>query len=95
MSDRTETPTTDPEARLREVLAAPHRYEVVLGDWNEWTKGALTGYNALTVTARSTLSHLHGQHDDTENPYAHCVVCAAFRLPDAEVDSGSEGGTDA
>lgn len=86
---REEAATTDPEARLREVLTSPHRYEVVLGDWDEWTKGALTGYNALTVTARSTLSHLHGRHDDTEIPYAHCVLCAAFRLSEAEPDSGS------
>ena len=76
------------EDRLRQALAA----QPYLGDWDEWTKTPLGGYNALTVTARSVLSHLHGNHDDTENPYAYCVLCTAFRAHPAEADeNGSEG----
>lgn len=66
------------EARLREVLATQGRN---LGEWDEWTKSALGGYNGLTVTARAALAHLHGRHDDTDDPYQFCVLCETFRVP--------------
>jgi len=67
------------EDRLRQVLAVHGQF---LGDWDEWTSlGALEGYNGLTVTARTALAHLHGQHDDSPLPTMHCVLCETFRVP--------------
>src|SRR5574343_356142 len=63
------------EDDLRRIVERSAR----LGDWDEWTKTALGGYNALTVTARAVLGHLHGQHDDSALPYSHCLLCELFR----------------
>src|SRR5574343_857626 len=63
------------EDDLRRIVERSAR----LGDWDEWTKTALGGYNALTVTARAVLGHLHGQHDDSALPYSHCLLCVLFR----------------
>lgn len=68
-------PVVVTEDDLRRIVERSAR----LGDWDEWTKTALGGYNALTVTARAVLGHLHGQHDDSALPYSHCLLCELFR----------------
>jgi len=68
-------PVVVTEDDLRRIVERSAR----LGDWDEWTKTALGGYNALTVTARAVLGHLHGQHDDSALPCSHCLLCELFR----------------
>lgn len=42
-----------------------------MGKWDDW----LPTYNRLTVTARASMIHLHGQHED--GVYEHCPLCLA------------------
>lgn len=79
------------EDRLREVLAADGRW---FGDWDAWTRDPRSGYNALTVSARAALAHLHGRHENDGTPFAYCVLCSTFRVSAEASLSGREGRSD-
>lgn len=80
MSD-TQLVTAD-EARFREVLMR-HPW---FGSWDEWSSAH---YNHLPVCARAVMSHIYGLHNDTDIPYAHCVLCETFRVQPCSVDGCS------
>ena len=73
------TSTSNIEDALRSAPSLKY-----LGDWDHWTAGATTGYNALTVSARSVLAHLHGRHGwDASEAYEHCALCETLRRSEA------------
>lgn len=60
------------EKRLREIITENPYF----GDWDEW---AALAYDKIPVLPRMVLSHVYGRHDDSELPYAYCVLCTLFR----------------
>lgn len=73
MTHNADTGRTITEDDLRAVIKANPWF----GEWDEW---APLAYNQVPVFARMAMAHIYGKHDDTEIPYAYCVLCHAFRV---------------